>query len=71
MNGLTFLIWTTEEGGFFKVERCTEERYADVKEKRRVQVNVTHDGPPQYVEPFFVAFTRVEDNFDFGLDRPR
>lgn len=71
MNGTGLLIWTTEEGGLFKVEKCTDERYEDVKKNRRVQVDVAYDGPPRYATPFFIAFARVEDNFDFGLERSR
>lgn len=85
MTGDFFLIYTTRQGGFFRtptdngeVRRFTREEYEEVKRTRKLDVtpsdwDVDHPDFPgrEYVEPYFIALVKVEDNYDFGLKASR
>lgn len=76
MNGSTFVIYTTQEGGHFQVCRCSETDYLAIKEAGKVRTHLdddpTHpDYEPRFDEFVFLALLRVEDNHDFVMGRSR
>lgn len=79
MNGMTMLIYTTEQGGYFKglvdgkgqITRFSEEEFEALKESRELKVSSFGDGPDTFVRPVLIALARIEDNFDFVLGTSR
>lgn len=76
-NGTHMLVYSTEEGGIFRcIARSSPEQFDDVRNSRRLAIKgADREGgplyPDDYVEPFFIALVRIEDNFDFGFGKSR
>lgn len=60
-----FLIYATEDGGKFAWSHMTPEDYEVVKRTRRLHDSVSG----RVVKPVFIALARVEDAFDFLLEK--
>lgn len=78
MNGEHFLIYTTEEGGIFKVlGRSTPEEFAEVRESGEIPWRRLHpdwDSQPADAEPTKLALAvlvEVQDHWDFVLNGRR
>ena len=81
MNNNTFLIYTTQEGGFFKtitdngeIIRFSEEEYEALKESGELDITPpwSHkDDPRQIVKPVLIMLARIEENYDFHLGSSR
>ncbi len=72
-----FILWTSEQGGFFKAMKGTRAEYEQARESgvlrvRRMDLNfpttiATWDEWPWY----FIGFGNLEDTFDRGLQDQR
>lgn len=70
MNGETFVIYTTQEGGLFKVTRASEGEYREAIDRGEWDETPSYFDGPRWTNPVglaFIAFLRVEDNHDFVL----
>lgn len=73
MNDKTFILWTTETGGYFKAMFGTREEYDKALETRTLELPTFRDDSRTVdVEHLqFVAFGTIADNFDFVLGTDR
>lgn len=74
MDGMTFVIYTTSEGGLFKVTRASEDEYRAAVTSGEWDETPFDDVVPRgvnIVDLAMIAFLRVEDNYDFVLGRSR
>lgn len=74
MNGDTFVIYTTEQGGLFKVTRSTEGEYREGIERGQWDETPNDFDLPRWSRPValkFIALLRVEQNHDFILGGDR
>lgn len=70
MNDETFVIYTTEEGGRYKIARASADEY-----RAAIDSGMWDETPPEYdgprgrdmVDLAMIALLRVEDNHDFIL----
>lgn len=79
MNGQYFLIYTTEEGGFFKsnitpdgcIVEFDKERFKKLKKTGKYKFLNWLTWKDVEVEPKLIMLVQVVDNFDFILGAPR
>lgn len=70
MNGETFVIYTTESGGRFKIVKATHQEYLEAVASRQWDETPWDEDCPRgrdVVDLNMVAFLRVEENHDFIL----
>lgn len=73
MNGETFIMYTTEQGGIFKAQfqKTTPEEYEKIRSAGELE-RFDYVAERMVVERLaFVALVRVEKNFDFRLGKSR
>lgn len=69
MNGTDFILWTTEQGGYFKATKGDRAQYDDAVATGTLKIPRpdTDDGKPDEIRFYFIAFGPVVDNYDRGL----
>lgn len=75
MSGVwtSFIVYTTQVGGDYKVFRADRAEFDRVLAERRIDVSTgwEENPTPKYVTPYYVAFVETADDFDFALGRRR
>lgn len=69
MNGENFILWTTEEAGYFKATRGTREQYDEAVRSGYLKLKGLFG--TETIPVYFVAFGPIEANHDFGLGQSR
>jgi hypothetical protein len=75
MNGTHMLIYTTEQGGYFKtpiassgeIRLISEEEFDEIRRTREFVETDWLTDSSKTVRPSFIALARIEDNYDFIL----
>lgn len=69
MDGEKFILWTTEESGYFKAMRGTREQYDEALKTGVLRIRDPYYDGERYdeIKFYFIAFGTIEDNYDRGL----
>lgn len=73
-NGSTFLVYTTEEGGYLKIYTpFSEEEFDDLRNSGYLDVTPSDIDTKEreIAKPVFAALAKIIDNHDFISNGPR